>query len=72
MYDIVKEMPNKTGVDLKSFVKTTKGGYKEADFFHYQLDFTKWETDKEMVIQTIRSINDKFIERFTKEVEPNF
>lgn len=72
IYDIVKEMPNKTGVDMKSFVKTTKGGYKEADFFHYQLDFTNWETDKEMVIQTIRSINDKFIERFTKEVEPNF
>lgn len=70
--DIVKEMPNEVGLDLPSFVKHTKGGYKEADFFHYKLDFANWERDKDTVIQTIRTINDKFIERFTKEVEPNF
>lgn len=39
---------------------------------HYHLDFSDWDKNKEMIIQAIREISDKFVERFTREVEPEF
>lgn len=57
---------------LREAVKSNNGGYNEAAFFHYHLDFSDWDKNKEMIIQAIREISDKFVERFTREVEPEF
>lgn len=70
MAEIVEGIHDK--LDLRKAVKTNNGGYNEAAFFHYHLDFSDWDKNKEMIIQAIREISDKFVERFTREVEPEF
>lgn len=70
MAEIVEDIHDE--LDLRKAVKSNNGGYNEAAFFHYHLDFSDWYNSKDMVIQAIREISDKFVERFTREVEPEF
>ena len=70
MAEIVGDIHDK--LDLRKAVKSNKGGYNEAAFFHYHLDFSDWDNKKNLVINTIREINDKFVARFTDEIEPEF
>ena len=72
MDDIVENMPNTKQLGFGNCVKRGRGGYKEAAFFHYNLDFSNWDRDKNIVVKTLRSLNAKFIERFEKEIKPNF
>lgn len=72
MAEIVEAMSDKDKLGLREAVKSNNGGYNEAAFFHYHLDFSDWDKNKEMIIQAIREISDKFVERFTREVEPEF
>ena len=70
MAEIVGDIHDK--LDLRKAVKSNNGGYNEAAFFHYHLDFSDWDNKKNLVINTIREINDKFVARFTDEIEPEF
>lgn len=72
MAEIVKGMPDDDKLGLSKAIKSNNGGYNEAAFFHYHLDFSDWDKNKDLFIQTIREINDKFIGRFTKEIEPEY
>lgn len=72
MSEIVEGVLENDKLDLREAVKNNNGGYNEAAFFHYHLDFADWDKDKDLFIQTIREINDKLVERFTKEIEPQF
>lgn len=70
MAEIVEGIHDK--LDLRKAVKTNNGGYNEAAFFHYHLDFSDWDNKKDLVINTIREISDKFVVRFTEEIAPEF
>ena len=71
MEKIINAWPD-NGLNLVNALRKNKGNYNEATFFHYYLDFSHWDRDKDIVIKTIREISDKFVERFTREVEPEF
>lgn len=72
MDDIVKNIPNEKQLCFANCVKRGNGGYKEAAFFHYNLDFSNWDRDKDIITKSLKDLNDKFIERFEKEIKPNF
>lgn len=72
MAEIVESMPDNDKLDLREAVNNNNGSYNEAAFFHYHLDFSDWDNKKNLVVNTIREISDKFVARFTKEIEPVF
>ena len=59
-------------LNLVNALRKNKGNYNEATFFHYYLDFSHWDRNKGIVIKTIREINDNFVEKFMKEIEPKY
>lgn len=67
MKNVLNEISTPISLSWRDVYPGYRGNYKEASFFHVSLsDYLRdWESKGEALIQTIRTINDAFVQKMT-------